>query len=344
MKHCKLLSIDLAKTVFQICGLSQTNKILFNRKVSRKKLLIEVLNAKPEVIVIESCYSANYWGRLFQSYKIEVKLIPPQHVKAFVKGNKNDHHDALAIAEASRRHGVHFVPVKTVEQQNIQALHRVRSRHMRNRTSLTNQMRGLLSDFGIIINVGYTNVLKTIPVIIEDATNGLPISMRELMNDMYEELTAKNIQIKKVEEQIKSLSQQQIGYQNLMTIPGIGLITSSAFMARVGNARQFSSARGMAAWLGMVPGHESSGTRMKMKSMTKRGDKYMRTLLIHCARTVVNRYQNTDDPLKQFANKVVKRRGKNIATVAVAHKLARIIWAMLSTDKPYNPEHALAQR
>jgi len=155
MKHCKLLSIDLAKTVFQLCSMDINHQIISNKKVTRKKLLQSVLEIKPDTIVMESCYSANYWGRLFESHGFQVNLIPAQHVKPFVKGNKNDHNDAVAICEASLRPGIHFVPIKSLEQQDLQALHRVRQRKVRDRTALVNQMRGLLSEYGIIFNQGY---------------------------------------------------------------------------------------------------------------------------------------------------------------------------------------------
>ena len=290
MKHCKRLSIDLAKDVFQICGLCTNNKTLFNRKTTRAKLLLEVLNIKPEMIFMESCYSANYWGRLFESHGFKVNLIPAQHVKPFVKGNKNDKHDALAIAEASMRPNIHFVPIKTVEQQDIQCLHRVRQRIISHRTGLINQIRGLLSDYGIIFSKGRHKILQSLPLLIEDMSNNL-----------LEELKNKNTRIKGVEEKIKSLSKKCKGFENLMNMPGIGLINSSALVSAIGDAKQFSSARGFAAFLGLVPKHEQSGTKLKSMGISKNGNRYLRTLLIHGARSVVTRYKNTEDSLKIFA-------------------------------------------
>jgi transposase len=344
MKHCKLLSIDLAKTVFQICGLNRSNKEIFNRQVRRNKLLIEVLNAKPDIIFIESCYSATYWARLFQSHGLEVKLIPPQHVKAFVKGNKNDKHDALAIAEAGLRPNVHYVPVKTEEQQEIQILHKIRARYVRERTSITNQIRGFLSDYGIIINKGHSKLKGALPLIIEDASNSLTHKVREYLNHMHQEMLMKTEQLEVIKFEIEQLSSQQKDYSRLLELPGIGLLSASAIVARIGDAKQFDSARGMAAWLGLVPGHQASGTRITMQKITKRGDRYLRTLLIHCGRSVVNRYSNTENPLKQYAIRIKERRGKNIAAVAVAHKLVRIIWSMLVNDRAYNPNFALTRK
>jgi transposase len=341
MKHCKLLSIDLAKNVFQICGVNSHNKILFNKKVTRSKLLIEVLNANPEKIFIESCYSATYWGRLFKSHGFKVGLIPAQHVKPFVKGNKNDKHDAVAIIEASQRPNLHLVPIKTIEQQDIQNLHRVRQRLVSARTGLSNQIRGLLADYGIIFAKGHHKVLLDLPYLIEDLDNDLSFMMREILNDLLEELRSKNTQITKIEQSINQLSSTQPGYQNLLKMPGIGLMNASAIVSSIGNARQFDSARGLAAWLGLVPKHEQSGNKLKSMGISKTGNKYLRTLLIHGARAVVSLYKNNEDPLKKFGMKIKQKRGKQIAYVAVAHKMARIIWAMQTKNQSYNPDYSL---
>jgi len=344
MKHCKRLSIDLAKDVFQICGLSINNKTIFNRKTTRAKLLLEVLTIKPDMIFMESCYSANYWGRLFESHDFTVKLIPAQHVKPFVKGNKNDKHDALAIAEASMRPNIHFVPIKTIEQQDIQCLHRVRQRLISSRTGLINQIRGLLSDYGIIFSKGHHKILQSLPLLIEDMSNQLSFDMRELLNDLHEELKNKNTQIKNTEEKIKIISTKCKGFANLMDMPGIGLINSSALVSAIGDAKQFTSARGFAAFLGLTPKHEQSGRTLKNKGISKNGNRYLRTLLIHGARSVVSRYKNMDDPLKQFAMKIKGKRGNHKAYVAVAHKMSRIIWAMLTKNESYNPNHVLTKK
>jgi len=344
MKHCKRLSIDLAKGVFQICGLNSNNKTLFNRKTTRAKLLIDVINSKPDTIIMESCYSATYWGRLFESHGFKVKLIPAQHVKPFVKGNKNDKHDALAIAEASMRPNIHFVPIKTVEQQDIQCLHRVRQRLISYRTGLTNQIRGLLSDYGIIFAKGHHAILSSLPLLIEDMECDLSFTIRELLNDLLEELKGRNAQINKAEDKIKNLSSKQKGFTNLMDMPGIGLINASALVSAIGDAKQFSSARGFAAFLGLVPKHEQSGTKLVNKGISKNGNRYLRTLLVHGARTIVSRYKNSDDPLKQFAMKIKEKRGKHKAYVAVAHKMSRIIWAMLTKDQAYNPDYILTRK
>jgi transposase len=342
MKHCKLLSIDLAKSVFQLCSMDNNHCIISNKKVTRKKLLHSVLEIKPDTIVMESCYSANYWGRLFESHGFKVNLIPPQHVKPFVKGNKNDHNDSVAICEASLRPGIHFVPIKSIEQQDVQSLHRIRQRKVRDRTSLVNQIRGLLSEYGIIFNESYKKMTASIPELIEDMGNELSFPMREMLLDLLEELQAANKQIKKTEVQIETLASQQQGHRSLLKIPGIGLLIASGAIAQVGDAKHFLNSRSLPAWLGLTPKHYASGNKIKNQGISKRGDCYLRTLLIHGARSVVNNFKDQNDPLKQFANRIEKRRGKNIAIVAVAHKMARIMWVILSKNQSYNPNHILS--
>lgn len=340
MKHCKALSIDLAKSVFQVCGMDRNNKILFNKKVTRKKLIETVMNADPKTIFMESCYSANPWGRQFQSLGFEVKLIPPQHVKPFVKGNKNDHHDAVAICEASIRPGIHFVPVKTLDQQDLQSMHRIRQRLIRDRTSLVNQIRGLLSEYGIIINRSYKSMKVQLPLIIEDTGNQLTFPMRDMLNDLLEELHSSIQRIHALEQKIETTAATHTEYQRIMKIPGVGLITASALIAQVGNAKHFKSARGFAAWLGLTPKHEASGNKIINQGMSKRGNKYLRTMLIHGGRIVLTHCKQ-ESALQRFAKQVEQRRGRHKAIVATAHKMARIIWAVMNRNQPYNPEHIL---
>ncbi len=344
MKQCSLLSIDLAKNVFQLCALNAHHKVVSNKRVRRAKLVETVLQLHPDCIVMESCYSATYWGRTFQSHGFKVKLIAPQHVKPFLKGNKNDHHDALAIAEASLRPGIHFVPIKSIEQQDIQTLHRVRQRWVRDRTALVNQIRAILSDYGLLIKPGRHALLNELPLLIEDADNDLTLPLRRVLLSLMEELVDLNERVESVEHSITELAREQSGYHQLRDIPGMGWLTASALVSQVGNARQFSSGRGMAAWIGLVPKHQASGSKIVNQGISKRGDRYLRTLLIHCARAVVYLYKDKEEPLKRFADRIAKRRGKHIACVAVAHKMARIIWAMLSRGESYRPDAALSCR
>jgi transposase len=337
MKHCKLLGIDLAKSVFQLCIMDQNNHVTTNKKVRRNQLLKTVLNIKPDTIFMESCYSANYWGRVFQGHGFVVHLVPPQHVKPFVKGNKNDHNDALAICEASQRPGIHFVSVKTQAQQDLQALHNIRQRRVRDRTSLVNQINGLLAEQGILIKKGHKQFPKTLPLIIEDASNEISFPLREALDELLEEYIFISAKINKTEIQIQQISDCYPEYLRLMEIPGIGFLTASAILSQVGNAREFRNARGMAAWLGLTPTHHASGNKIKKQGISKKGNRYIRTLLVHGARSIVCIYKNKEEPLKIFAEKMKQKHGLHKATVAVAHKMARIVWAVLAKEQPYNP-------
>ncbi|HOP23195.1 MAG TPA: IS110 family transposase [Gammaproteobacteria bacterium] len=338
MKHCKLLGIDLAKSVFQLCGMDINNHVISNKNVIRSKLLESVINTKPDVIFMESCYSANYWGRVFQSHGFKVKLIPPIHVKPFVKGNKNDHNDALAICEASQRPGIYFVEVKTQEQQDLQALHNIRQRRMRDRTALANQIRGLLAETGILLSKGHKRIPKVLPLIIEDATNEISFPMREALYELVNEYNFLTDKLSQVENQIRLLCDPNEDYHKLQEIPGIGFLIASAIISQIGNAREFKNARGLAAWLGLTPKHHASGNKIKNQGISKRGNRYIRTLLVHGARSIVCLYKNKQEPMKIFADRMNQKLGLNKATVAVAHKLSRIVWAVLAKQQNYNPQ------
>ena len=329
MNNIKLVSIDLAKNVFQVCGVNQAGKPVVNKKVNRSQLLKTVLNLNPKRVVMEACYTANYWGRKFQFYGLNASAIPAQFVKAFVRGNKNDGNDALAIAEAAARPNIRSVPIKTVEQQDLQALHRVRERHIRNRTALTNQIRGILSEYGVVIPRGYKVLIQQLPDVLEDADNELSATIRQLVNELAEELHSITKSIQHNETVIEQLSQTHEDYQRLMTVPGIGKILSSTIMAAVGSGQQFKSGRELSAWIGLTPRQYASGEKSYLGKITKRGNRTLRTLFIHGARSALTRCKKRDHYLFQWADKLAARCGKPKAWVALANKLARIVWAML---------------
>jgi len=238
--NIKLVSIDLAKNSFQVCAINQAGKPMMNKKVNRNKLVETVLQLSPEQVVMEACYTANYWGRKFQSYGIKADAIPAQFVKAFVRGNKNDNNDALAIAEAASRPNIKWVPIKAIEQQDLQSIHRARERHIRNRTGLINQTRGLLSEYGIVISKGVKVFQKQLPEILEDASNELSVAARKLIYQLSEELSQINQQIKQDEQLIDELVKDNEDYQRLLSVPGIGPILSSSLIA-VGRQRRSST-------------------------------------------------------------------------------------------------------
>jgi len=341
--NIKLVAIDLAKNVFQVCAVNQAGKIKVNKKVTRRKLLQTVINLNPEYVAMESCYSANYWGRLFSSHQIEVKLIPAQFVKPFVRSHKNDKNDALAIVEASQRPSIKYVPVKSVAQQDIQSLHRIRQRRVAQCTALINQLRGLLSEYGIIVPQSKSKLQKHLPLILEDAENGLSEVARSFVADLSVELYKNIERIKQSEKQIQSLLNKDEDFNRLMTIPGFGYLVSSALIAAVGNGAQFTNGRAMASWLGLTPKQHSSGLKSTMGGITKRGNRYLRTLLIHGARAALTRCKKRDSYLFSWAEKIAATRGKQKAWVALANKLARVAWVILNKKTTFNYQPIVAR-
>ena len=265
----------------------------------------------------------------------EVKLIAPQFVKPYVKGNKNDANDAEAICEAVSRPNMRFVPVKTVEQQDIQALHRIRQEQVRQRTALVNQIRGLLSEYGIVIALRVESLRKALPDILEDAENRLTADFRTLLKGLQEDLTHLDARIGTLDQAIKKLAQEHEGAKRLQQLRGIGPITATALIAAIGDGHQFARGRDAAAWCGLVPGQHSSGGKSKLLGISNRGDTYLRTLLIHGARAVLKTAQSKDDRLSQWLQSLCSRRNKNIAAVALANKTMRMAWAMLVSGKDY---------
>jgi transposase len=263
-------------------------------------------------------------------------LISPQFVKPYVKGNKNDANDAEAICEAVSRPAMRFVPIKSIEQQDIQMLHRVRSRLVKERTILANRIRGLLAEYGIIIAIGLVKVRQQLPSILEDADNALTMAARMIFADLQEQLIELDKQVTTYGDKIQAVHRSSEVSQRLSDVPGIGPITATAVLAALGDGKAFTSARQVAAWLGLVPRQDSSGGKPKLLGISKRGDVYLRTLLIHGGRAVVNAAAKKDDPQSCWINEVVKRRNVNIAAVAVANKNARIIWALLTKSTEYD--------
>ena len=262
----------------------------------------------------------------------------PQHVKPYVKSNKNDSNDAEAICEAMSRPAMRFVPAKTVEQQDMQAVHRVRERLLKARNALTNEMRGLLAEYGILIpRQGISAVRNTLPGLLEDAENGLTHRFRVMLHDMREELLALEARIKKYDRIVEEHAVNDRGAKRLMAMEGVGPITASAMVTAVGDAKQFKNGREMAAWLGIVPKQHSSGGKVNLGGISKRGDSRLRCVVIHGARAVVSAAEGKTDRRSQWVNALVKRRNKNIATVALANKNVRIMWAVLVRGEDYRP-------
>ena len=335
------IGMDIAKQVFHIVGLNQANREVMKKKLRRRQVLPFFANLPDScVIAMEACASSNYWGRELEKLGHKVRLIPPRYVKPFLQGNKNDYNDALAIAEAADRPKMNFVRIKTVEQQDMQALHRFRDELVGQRTAAVNQLRGLLGEYGIIIPLGVASVRKAIPLILEDAENGLTIAFRDYLNQAYQHLQHLDEQIAYYKKKIDIQVARDEEAQRLMTIPGFGPIVTLAFIIAVGDGKTFRRGRDVSAYLGLVPGQCSSGDKTVLLGITKRGNRHLRTLLVHGARSVVIQAKNKDDRLSRWIQALVARRGINKATVALANKMARIGWAVLTSGQAYQVQPA----
>jgi transposase len=334
-----VISIDLAKNVFQLCALNQANKVIVNFKVARNELLNELRQYEPTTVAMEACYSSHPWGRAIQDLGHTVLLIPPIKVKPFVQGNKNDSNDALAIGEASQRPNIHFVPVKSLKNQDIQSLQRIRERLIKQRTAVINQVRGLLAEYHIICAKGATVLYKQLPRIIEDAEQPLTMTARTFFQEMYSELTPLNSRIVETTNQSHTILQDDEDYKRVQQVPGIGPIIAAETIAAVDTGKQFNNGRQFAAWLGLTPRHYASGESCHMGKISKRGNKRLRTLLIHGARTVMNWVDKKNDKLSCWIKSLLTHKSPKIVIVALANKLARILWSVLSERKNYQSNY-----
>jgi transposase len=334
------LAVDLAKDVFQVYGVDGGRQRVVEKKLtSREKFVDFVAKSAPCEIIMEACGSSNHWARKFTGMGCIVKLIAPQYVKSFVHGNKNDLRDARAIMEASFSPSTPYVTPKTVEQQDIQSLLRIRSNYLDSRTAIGNQVRGLLKEYGIFINVGYSNLQKALPEIIaRDNENGLTSLMKELIEGQYTMLLIIEEKLACFELQIKTLSKQDKTCLRLQKIEGIGPISALAVIALVGDGKGFRNGRHFAAYLGLVPKEHSSGNRQCTLGISKRGNGYLRELFIHGGRSVVKTCTKKTDPRSMWVNRIKDKGGKgagNKAAVAFANKNARIVMAMLLSGDEY---------
>ena len=340
-KAIRVVGIDLSKKSFQLHGVNNVGHKVMNRKVSRAKIKEFMVNLPPCLVAMEACGSSHYWARLFRFYGHEVKLIAPQFVKPYVKSNKNDAADAAAICEAVQRPDMRFVAVKETGQQDIQALHRMRSLTVSRRTAQVNQIRGLLLEYGIEIPAGRVNVNKQLPEILEDGANGLSDLFREELFLLWQELQHLDERVARYDKKINRLGREDIRTQRLLTIPGIGPLGATALLASVGDVGVFKNGREMAAWLGLVPRQYSTGGKNRLLGISKRGDVYLRQLLIHGARAALKRAVAKDDRTSQWAMALQERRHKNIAVVALANKMVRTAFALLKKGEDYRPQNLI---
>jgi transposase len=395
------IGLDLAKNIFQVHGATAQGKQVFNKPIKREKLAEFFQLQPPCLVAMEACSSAHHWARLIRSMGHEVRLIAPQHVKAYVQGSKHDAADASAICEAATRPRMRFVVIKSIEQQAELSLHRARQGFVKSRTAQANQIRGLLAEYGLIVPQGINHITSRVPELIEDASNSLPGLFRILVDGLIEHFKSLCAQITALEQQIRAAGKAPVVRQ-LQTIPGIGPISASALVAGIGDVSVFKNGRELAAWLGLVPAQHSSGGKTKMKGISKRGDSYLRNLLVHGARSVIcatqKKHKRKVSPMGQMGEmaeklqgttalctpnqpstvlaagqdqgsmqaggtvdqgggmgapalpqkqtwleSMLERKHANVATVALAARNARIVWAVLKTGRNYEPGYVDAR-
>ena len=329
------VGLDLAKNVFQVHGVDKQGKAVVRRKLRRAQVREYFAKLPPCLVGMEACGGAHYWARELTTLGHTVKLMSPQFVKPYVKSNKNDANDAEAICEAVVRPNMRFVPAKGVEHMDLQAVHRIRQRLIEERTALVNQIRGLLAEYGIVIGKGINQVRAGLPVMLEDGENGLTGCGRELFNALREELIEVDERIAGFDKRIAAVHAANPLSQKLAEVEGVGPMTTTAFLAAVVDAKQFANGRQCAAWVGLVPRQDSSGGKTVLLGISKRGDRYLRTLLIHGARSVLRASREKTDARSRWLNAVEARRGHNVAAVALANKNARILWALAAAEEPY---------
>ena len=338
------VGVDLAKNVYQLHGVDRHGKTMLKRRLKRHQWFKVLLDkTEPDCVIgMEACAGAHHWGRELQARGYTVKLIPPQFVKPYVKSNKSDAKDAEAICEAMSRPNMRFVTVKRVEQQDIQATHRIRAELMTQRTAKANQVRGLVAEYGLVAPKHLSSLRAAIPCWLEDAENGLTADFRALLQGVWNDLLGLDDRVCEMDKLIKRLAENNEDCVRLQQLRGIGPMTSTAMIATVGDARQYRTSRQMAAAIGITPKQHSSGDRDRLLGISKRGDVYLRTLMIHGARAVVARAKYKDDRLSRWMTGIATKRHPNVAAVALANKTARMAWAMLRHETDYDPDYAIS--
>ena len=337
---CNTIGIDLAKSVFELAIANSHWKIIAQKRLDRQRFHRFFQNLAPTHLVMEACGTAHFWARTLQAMGHTVTLLPAQYVKAYVRRNKTDRADAAALIEAFRGNQILPVVPKTEAQQAIQGLHRARGQWMQTRTARLNLLRSLFREQGHNIPVGSNKVIPTV----QELHSQLPAPLQPIVQALCEEIRQLEDHINQVEQQLDQWAKSQSAVQLLRTIPGIGLLTATAMVAAIGSPVQFRNGRHLAAWLGLTPREYSSGHHRYLGRISKRGDVYLRTLLTHGARAVLNRaiqLAKTDKPtlntLQAWAIALERRVGHNKAAIALANKLARIIWATWFHQRPFQP-------
>jgi len=336
------VGVDLAKNVFQVHGVDRNEKPVWRRRLTRSnwlRVMLETVEPGCE-IGMEACGGAHYWARKLQERGYTVKLIAPQFVKPYVQSNKNDANDAEAICEAMSRPKMRFVAVKTVEQQDIQAVHRIRRGLIEQRTAKGNQIRGLVCEYGLVAPRELSQLRRAIPLWLEDGQNGLSARFRRLLAALWGDLRSLDERVAELDREIELIAQSDPAAQRLQQLRGVGPIIATALVAAVGDGAQFANGRQMAAALGLTPKQHSSGEKERQLGISKRGDAYLRTTLIHGARSTIRTAKGKNDRLSLWVRALLARRHPNVVAAALANKTARIAWAMLRHGNEYRPELA----
>jgi transposase len=338
------IGIDLAKNVFQLHGVDDRGKVVFRKRLTRDKWLsVFCESVEPGCEVgMEACGGAHHWARQLQARGFVVKVIAPQFVTPYVKSNKNDANDAEAICEAMSRPNMRFVKPKTVSQQDIQAVHRIRQELMSHRTAKANQIRGLVTEYGIVAPLGLAALRSAIPCWLEDAENGLTVLFRSLLHGLWEDLRRFDQRIATLDAEVDRIAKSDPVAKRLQQLRGVGPLIATALIASVGNGEQFSQGRQMAAALGLTPKQHSSGGKDRLLGISKRGDPYLRSILIHGARATAAAAKNKDDRLSRWVTELAQRRHLNVAAVALANKTVRMAWAMMRNEADYDPNFVAA--
>ena len=333
------VGVDLAKSVFQVHGVDRSEKAAWRRKLSRAEWIKAVQQNVPleAEIGMEACGSAHHWARQLRAFGYSVKLIAPQFVKPYVKSNKNDATDAEAICEAMSRPGMRFVSVKTVDQQDVQAAHRIRSELMDQRKAKVNQIRGLTAEYGLVAPREILHLRRAIPLWLEDQENGLSPRFRRLLTGLWDDLRVLDGRLVELDQEITTIAASDPVAIRLQQLRGVGPLIATALVATVGDASQFGNGRQMAASLGLTPKQNSSGGKERLLGISKRGDCYVRCVLIHGARSMINSAKTKTDPLSLWVLRIAATRHPNVAAVALANKTARIAWAMIRHETDYRP-------
>jgi len=330
-----VIGLDTAKNVFQVHGVDERGRVVLRRRLRRGQVTDFFANLPICTIGLEATQGAHHWARVLATFGHTVRLVAPQFVKPYLQSQKNDRNHAAAICEAISRPHMRFVTAKTIEQQDLQALHRIRSRLIGCRTQASNQIRGLLAEYGIVLPQNLAHVRQALPLLTDDAETRLSSFAKELFSSMYEELCGLDERILGLETKLKQVFLCNPLCQRISAIEGIGPVTATAVVAAISDGSAFENGRQFAAWLGLVPRQHSSGDKQRLSGITKRGDPHLRTLLIHGCRSVLYRCEGKSDPRSKWIAEKKRKLGMARACVAVANKNARIIWALLAHDEPY---------